>query len=212
MKRSEWVGLEAVMAALWPHAPQLTPGQIEARYDVAGGLDAEAAHDAIKRHSRRGERFAPTPGEVCAAVADATGARPVTPGEALDLMRAAAGRFGGSREAEALRWLAERSPHAARAAIELGWRSFCRERLDDPEVGGAVRARLERSVAGSTAGYDREVREGRVLPLVGDRIRTLGAGEDRSGLRQIGGPGIAGLLPAGPEGLSDSDEMEAPAA
>lgn len=104
----------------------------------------------------------------------------------IDLLVTAAGTFGADRQLEALTWLVDESPHAARFAVEHGWRQFCREGLFDPQFGGAVRQRIERAAAAAVGGLEQELREGRVLPIVSDQIVRLERGEAaRTGLRPL---------------------------
>lgn len=191
MTLSEWAQVEAFIAAAWPQARPMDREQVRMRYELVKDLSLGAVLDELQRIAGAGREWPPNPGQLAAAVRAA--ARPPAPavGSVIALLEQAAGAFGAQREADALRWLSDRSPHAARAACELGWRQFCRESLHDPRVGGAVRRRLEQTMQGTIDGLEREIAERRVLPLVDDRIRMLDAGrEPRSGLRRLSAEGV----------------------
>jgi hypothetical protein len=195
MTFTEWCQIEAMLGANWPQLRELSDNDYRLRHGFAADLDADDAKAAVVMLARSGREHPPKPGEIVAAVRNAKRGAVPEPGVVLDLLCQAASRFGRDDELGALRWLSGQSPHAARFAREHGWREFCGERLFDPEVAGAVRQRVERSIQSSTAGLEREVREGRVLPLVRDRIRDLERGTSgRLGLHQ---PDVVAVLDAG---------------
>ncbi|MCK9250671.1 MAG: hypothetical protein M0P31_17040 [Solirubrobacteraceae bacterium] len=187
MTLDEWIEIEGLIAAAWPHARPMSRGQVEARHRIVEGHDQAVIAEAVEWFAKQGERFPPGPGELHHHIASK--ARTSVPGaaETLRLIGQAIGAFGDDREADGLRWLAERSSHAARAVVDYGWRELGRERTADPDHGGAVRARVERTIAGSIGAMEDERREQRALPRVRDRIAAL---ERRTaaggGLQQIG--------------------------
>lgn len=184
----EWVEVNALIVALWPHARDLEPELIRLQHRIVVDVDQADAIAAVERASTSGADFPPTVGQIAkAARQEASGGAAAPWTAALALLRQAAGQFGARREADAIRWLAERSPHAARFAVEHGWAIWCREQLDDPDHGGAVAARLERSYGSVAAALDREVADGRILPRVAERLRALDAGATASsgGLRRL---------------------------
>jgi hypothetical protein len=186
MTLTEWAQVEAFIAAAWPQARPMDRNQVRMRHELVRDVPFAVALDELQRMARAGREWPPNPGQLAAAAHAAARAAAPSVGAVIALLEQAAGAFGARREADALRWLAERSPHAARAACELGWRQFCREQLHDPQVGGAVRQRLERALRGTIAGLERELAEQRVLPLVEDRIRVLETGHaPPSGLRHL---------------------------
>jgi len=193
MTLREWIELQAVIMSLWPHAPRLTEEQLRTQHRLVASVGAQAAVDAIEAWALAANAFPPPPGVVVAEVARR--GEPTTGwAQARQLLVRAAAAFGRDREADALRWLAERSPFAARMAVEQGWRQWCREELDSPDHGGAVDARLARTYGGVVAGLHRERAEGRVRPLVGDRLRALGAGEGTPGQpRRLDVAGVLGV-------------------
>lgn len=206
MTLDDWLKLEAFIAANWQNAKLADRNAAELRHRVVMDLDYEAAINALVSMVRAGREFPPNPGQLYAEVT--AKARPMAPapGTVISLLKVAAGTYGRDREADAVRWLAGQSPHAARFAVEHGWRQFCMEGIDDPEFGGAVRQRLERSVTGCVAGLEREYREGRVLPLVSDHLARLERGvEARSGLRHLTAGDVLGGRLARPE-LNEGDE------
>lgn len=186
MTIEEWAELEAFVASNWQNARLMDREAVELRHAVVKDLDRDIVLAELVRAVQSGREWPPTPGQLYAAVAAASRPPVPAPGTIIGLLCTAASTFGAERELDALRWLATESEHAARFAIEHGWRQFCREGLHDPEFGGAVRQRLERSIGSCTAGLEREHREGRVLPLVRDHIARLGSdGDDRCGLRRL---------------------------
>lgn len=186
MTRDEWLELEAYMAANFQNAKLQSEHDVTLRHLTVADLPYDAVLAVLVRMARDGARFAPHPGELYAEVSRASRPPAPAPGTILALLCSAASRFGADREREAVAWLAGESPHAARFAVEHGWRQFCREGLFDPEFGGAVRQRLELSAKATAAGLEREFREGRVLPLVSEHLARLERGESaRSGLRQL---------------------------
>lgn len=204
MTLEEWAQVEALVAATWPHAKRMDRDQVRLRHQIVSDLTREQAVDAVTRMAREGREFPPQPPQIAAHVVERARQAAPAVGTVMATLLQAASQFGAGtyvadrrqHEAQVLRWLAERSPHAARFAAEFGWAQFCREGLSDPEYGGAVRQRLERSIQGTISGLEREIREDRLLPLVSDRIRSLEAGGSPvSGLRRMG---VGDLLPARP--------------
>lgn len=205
MTREEWVKVEALIASEWPHARVMSRDQVVLRHKVVEDLDADVVVEEVVRFAREGREFPPTPGQLYAAITAAERPAVPSPGQVLQLIRRAAGKFGRSGEAAALRWLSFHSPYAARFAVEHGWRELCMEQLDDPEHGGAVRARIERSIASTTSGLEGEYRRGQVRALVGERVRQLEAGGGvRRGLHQLN-PGW--VLPERPELEEGKDDI-----
>lgn len=187
MTLAEWAQVEAFIAAAWPQARPMDRDQVRMRHALVEDLPQAAVLAEVQRMAGAGREWPPNPGQLAAAVRESSRVPAPAPGVVIGLLEQAAGTFGANREADALRWLADQSPHAARVAVELGWRQFCRENLHDPSVGGAVRQRIERSAQSSISGLEREIAEQRVLPLVGDRIRALDSGrESATGLRRMG--------------------------
>lgn len=186
MTVEEWAEIEAFIASNWQNARLMDRDAVRLRHAVVQDLDREVVLAELVRTVQTGREWPPTPGQLYAAVGAAARPPAPAPGTVIGLLCTAASTFGAGRELDAIRWLATQSEHAARFAIEHGWRQFCRESLHDPSVGGAVRQRLERSIDSCTAGLEREHREHRVLPLVRDHIARLKAGEEhRRGLRRI---------------------------
>jgi hypothetical protein len=206
MTFNDWLQLEAFIAANWQNAKLQTKRDAELRHQVVADLDHAPALAALTAMVRSGREFPPNPGQLYATVAEASRPPAPAPGTILALLTQAAGTYGAQRELEAVRWLAAQSPHAARFAVEHGWTQFCREGLFDPEFGGAVRQRLERSAQSCAAGLEREHREGRVLPLVADHVARLESGlQHRTGLRHLS---IAGVMPP-PPALPATTERDA---
>jgi hypothetical protein len=181
---SEWNRLQALIVTLWPRTESPSHDALKLSLPVVTDVPFEAAQQAVWAWSRQGKEWPPRPGQIVDACRQQS-ADVLSSGEALDLLRRAAGLFGRERESDALRWLADRSPHLARFVVEHGWRVLCLERIDDPEHGGAVRARLERSYVAVAGDLERERASGHVRELVGQRLRSLGGGQVRSGLRRL---------------------------
>lgn len=210
MTLREWVKLEALIASNWPNAKLMDADEVRLRHQIVADLPNDAAATAIVKMARAGREFPPTPGQLYASASQALRPPAPAPGAIIDLLCRAASTFGANRELDAVRWLAGESPHAARFAVEHGWRQFCREGLFDPQYGGAVRQRIERSAESCAAGLEREFREDRVLPLVSDHLARLGRGEEaRSGLRPMDLTNVVQLRPALPE--TTADELSASA-
>lgn len=183
MNRQEYAQLTAVKRSLWEQAKPLSAQEHEAAFSLLASVDFEAAKAAMIRLSLAGREWPPPVGVL---IGEANGGMVAQASwaEARDLLCKAASRFGRDREADALAWLEERSPTAARMAVEVGWRQWCREELDSPDHGGAVNARLQSVYGGVAAQELREVREGRVLPVVGRRLSVLNGGGGVEGLRR----------------------------
>ena len=207
MTPREWNRIEGLIAAAWPNAKLMDEDQVRLRHKIVQDLDAEVVTAEVERLARGGREFPPNPGQLFAAVAEQARPAAPTPGAIISVLNRAASKYGASpynsretqlaNEAAAIREIAAESPHAARFIVEHGWRQYCREGLDDVEYGGAVRQRLERSIAGSIAGVEREYREGRVLPQVREHLARLDAGaEPSTGLRQLN---VADVIPLRPE-------------
>lgn len=193
MTLGEWSGITTAIAALWSQYRAPDDDALRTQHAaIPAGIEVEAAMVAVRQIALRGSRWPPAVGEVVALVlADQRDPAP-SAGQVIDLLVTAAGTFGTDRELEALTWLAGASPHAARFAVEHGWRQFCREGLFDPQYGGAVRQRVERSAEAAVGGLERERREGRVLATVSDRIARLERGESaHGGLRPLCLPALA---------------------
>lgn len=201
MTLGEWSGVHTAMTALWKQHKAPEEEQMAAEHAaLPPDLPVEAAMAAAREIWLSGEKWPPSGGEIAARAMKALRPPAPAPGTVIALLKVAAGTYGREREAEAIRWLASESPHAARFAVEHGWRQFCMEGIDDPEFGGAVRQRLERSASGCVAGLEREFREGRVLPLVSDHLRRLDRGlEARSGLRHLKAGDVIGFSRAAGE-------------
>lgn len=139
MTFNDWLKLEAFIAANWQNAKLADRTAAELRHRVVMDLEYEAALTTLVAMVRSGREFPPNPGQLYAEVT--AKARPLAPapGTVIALLKTAAGTYGREREADAIRWLAGQSPHAARFAVEHGWRQFCMEGIDDPEFGGSSR-------------------------------------------------------------------------
>lgn len=183
MNRQEYAQLTAVRRSLWEQAKPMTREDHEAAFSLLAGVDFAAARSALMRLALEGREWPPPMGVL---VAEAAGGDDATTSwaEARELLCRAASRFGREREHDALVWLDEQSSTAARMAVEVGWRQWCREELDSPTHGGAVNARLE-SLYSTVAASERLARaEGQQLDVVGRRLRLLGAGDERGGLHR----------------------------
>lgn len=212
MTVDEWLECEAFILANWQNAKPQTPKNVKLRQMAVDDVPYELGLAVLVQMLRAGRQFPPTSGDVYRAAAEATREPAPAAGEVILLLRQAAGRFGRDNEAGALRWLAERSKHAARFAVEHGWRQWCMEGMDDPEHGGAVRHRIEKSVVGSVAGLEREYREGNVLQLVGRRLQQLDSGTADRGLRRLNPGDVLGASrPELEAGDDHHDDDEPPA-
>jgi hypothetical protein len=211
MTFNDWLKLEAFIAANWQNAKLADKTAAELRHRVVMDLEYEAALTALVGMVRAGREFPPNPGQLYAEVTAKL--RPAAPaaGTVIALLKVAAGTYGREREAEAIRWIASQSPHAARFVVEHGWRQYCLEGLEGPgddgkDYSGAVRQRVERSIDACTAGLEREYREGRVLPLVSDHLARLDRGlAARTGLRHLTAGDVLGGRLARPE-LNEREE------
>jgi hypothetical protein len=210
---AEWSGVHTVLTGLWRQhkAPEDDVLKIE-HAALPDALTKEQAIGAVRQIWLTGEKWPPSGGEIAALAMKAARPPAPAPGEVIAILHEAIGKFSThpslpaetmrANEAKLIRWVADRSPHAARFVVEYGLRQFGREELGDSEYGGAVRQRVERAILGSVNGLEKEYREGRVLPLVGERIKVLEAGgEESSGLRHLG---IAGIMPSPPK-LGEGD-------
>lgn len=218
MTLAEWSGVHTVLTGLWRQhkAPDEDALAIE-HAALPDGLTKEQAVGAARQIWLSGEKWPPSGGELAACAMRAERRPAPAPGEVIAILNEAIGKFSThpslptetlrANEARLIRFVADRSPHAARFVVEYGLGQFKREELGDSEYGGAVRQRVERSILGSVNGLEKEYREGRVLPLVGDRIKVLEAGgEQRSGLRHLG---LAGIMPDPPRRVLDQGDGRA---
>ncbi|MCK9249992.1 MAG: hypothetical protein M0P31_13595 [Solirubrobacteraceae bacterium] len=192
----EWAQVEAAIAAAWPQSKPHTDDEVRIRHGlVPPDLQLDVALNAVATLVRAGRDF-PPPLPVLVRQADEQSRPPLpSPGATLHLLSQAMSAYGPDREADALRWLAQQSPHAARLAVELGWRQFGMERTGDPDIGGAVRQRLQQTAGAVIRDLERERTNGHVRELVANRLRTLNGAPDRHGLRPAA-ERVADLLPA----------------
>lgn len=184
MTRGEYAAFVATIRGLWGRkAVERPEDEHEVAFRMLADLPADEAVAALRRLAARDPEWPP---EVAQVIAEASGGVVDDPAwaDTRDLLVRAASSFGREREADALLWLHGKSDHAARLAVEIGWRQWCREELDSPEHGGAVNARLEKSYASLVAGMRQERSEGRVLDVVARRLAWLGEGGGRGELRR----------------------------
>ncbi|MFZ1694204.1 MAG: hypothetical protein WAT74_13475, partial [Flavobacteriales bacterium] len=133
MTSAEVVELRTVIESLWPNAKRLEDAAVLIWQRVLADTDLEAATSAVVAMNREGREWEPTPGQIASATEPLAHALPYP--EAKQLLLSAL-RFGLDGEAEGLRWLAERSPQAARWAAS-SWTALYMAPING-EYGGII--------------------------------------------------------------------------
>lgn len=187
MTLSEWIEAQATIRALWPHAQALDERALRLQHRLVVDVDREVALEAIAAHARSGAQWPPTPGQVAQFVSQAEHGEALSWTSAYRLVCRAVRKYGRNGEAEALRFLLDRSPHVAEFAAEYGWRRLCTEPTEDPDHGGAVLQRLERAYLAHCRQVDRDLVQGRVPQLAARRAVALESGDrgPAGGLRRL---------------------------
>lgn len=126
MTKDEWCREVEAMVAHWPHYDwrQATSlGSLDVWYADMAGLDAEAVGTGWRALARTGREWPPNGAQIRNSVLELQSDTPGF-GEVWQRLMQAASRFGWRRETEALAWLAEWSPLAARLAELLPFREL----------------------------------------------------------------------------------------
>lgn len=185
MNRVEFAAVCERVALWWPQR-QWSDASAAAYFRDLADMDGGEVATATEALYRSGREWPPNGAQIRNKVLEL---RADTPGfgEVWDRLLRAASRFGRDREPEALEWLEEWSPLAARFAVMLPFRAFCV--TEELEVfHGQARRSWDQLCA-------RSVRDGQVagLPPAG-----LAVVERANGPRHVGD--VVGL-PGGRRGL-----------
>lgn len=192
MTAEQWSLLAASIEALWPSTP-FSEASEQAYFHVLKDFEYETVDAAIRRHLEEGGAFPPSAAQILAACRDVGSAGEASPTEALNLVLKAMRRWPSKvYRRTALHWLMTKSEVVAAWAVEV-WDQLAREPIDDPDRGGMIRVRYEKSYAAFAERVREEERntaaviEATERPLLGPRKMDAA--------RQIEGAGLT--LPRG---------------
>lgn len=183
MSPAEWEMVEQYLDASWP-GQEIGEEAFAIYRTELGAADYAAVMRAVRSAALAGNpAFRPSALAIVARLSD----EPLEIDDALRLFRRALSR---GRD-EGMEWLATESPAVALFVREVGWEQLRVERVDDPEYGGVVRARLATTL--ESCGRDAAVDPDRAQRLAlsgGNRgLRKFAAAEIVEGLRPALGPG-----------------------
>jgi hypothetical protein len=169
MTPEEWITVEQYLDASWPAQPM--SDETIAAYQLE--LAAANHHDvlaAIRSAALAGNpAFRPSPLAVVQQLAAGAG------GSLDDALRAFRRALTLGRE-DGMRRLAVERPDVALFVREIGWEQLRMERVDDPEYGGAVRARLATTLAACARDAALDPDRARRLALSSAGPRSIGGG------------------------------------
>ncbi len=133
MTLEEWEEIQVGMLAYWPNR-SVSAESFRLWFADLEEFPAEQVGAAIRALGRDGREWIPTGGQIREKVLELQGPVPDY-SEAYELALRAAGEGGGFHHG--LDWLEERSPLAAAAVRQFGWREFCHG-----EIGPTQRAQF----------------------------------------------------------------------
>jgi len=118
----EWEEIQVGMLAYWPNR-SVSAESFRLWFTDLQEFPAEQVGAAIRALGRDGREWIPTGGQIRQKVLELQQPEVPDHSAAYELALRAAGEGGGF--ATGLEWLEERSPLAAAAVRQFGWRSFC---------------------------------------------------------------------------------------
>ena len=177
MTAAEWSELAVLLENGWPG--EFDEFREAAYFALLGDFDGAAVQSAIVGLAHEGCRFRPSAAEIAAVCARPPWERLSWP-EASRLLFAALSRhydpIRGVDGMAAIAELHEIHPAVALFAAAQGARTLATEPVDDPDIGGAVRKRLEEAWDLHTIQIEDRWRRGVALDPAGDAIGLISDG------------------------------------
>lgn len=144
MTLDEWKKLAYLLDCWWGQ-PAMDDDRIAAYYSILRDQDAATVEAAARMLLEKGGDFTPSAAKMLQACRMVGGTAEPTPTEALDYVLQAIRRWPQKvHRTVALHWLLTKGEAVAGWA-EISWNDIAMAPLEDPERGGQVRARLEKS-------------------------------------------------------------------
>lgn len=150
MTLEEWEEIQVGMLAYWPNR-SVSAESFRLWFADLEEFPAEQVGAAIRALGRDGREWIPTGGQIREKVLELREPA-MDHSEAYELAMRAAGEGGGFHRG--LEWLEERSPLAAAAVRQFGWRDWCFQQLE-PGTRRAQFREVFRSVAERQAARER---------------------------------------------------------
>jgi len=169
MTPEEWITVEQYLDASWP-AQSMSDETIAAYQLELAAADQREVLAAVRAAALAGNpAFRPSPLAIVQQLTAGAG------GSLDDALRAFRRALTIGRD-DGMRRLAIERPDVALFVREIGWEQLRIERVDDPEYGGAVRARLQMTLAACARDAALDPDRARRLALSGAGLRSITGG------------------------------------